>query len=137
MNIKFFSILPLLVFVSVHIFATSKLSPITEDIPPSEDLTIIQPIDELTMLDHYIEATADSLAHAKALRTMIDEYQKLQAHFAKDTENHAVALEMIKAAHRIRKHILSQNLKPLFHKDFLNELALFSNMATKKGIPQL
>lgn len=114
-----------------------QLDPVTSDLPPtiSEDPTQII-TNELAKLDSIIAATEKSLENQKLLRDRIQEYKKIQRLFLEHKEDREISYRMVKAAHRVLEIIKQNHLTHAFDPEFLSELALFSKIATKRGIPK-
>lgn len=91
---------------------------------------------EVIRLDTLIQATQQSLNGQIALRAKIIEYQKIQELHLQYPENNDILLRMVKSAYRTFELIKENNLIQTFDPDFINELKVFSQAATKRGIPK-
>lgn len=124
-----FSILCALVFLMLGaLFADNVPAPI------KDPATLIH--DELARLDTLIQATQQSLEGQKKLREKIVEYQKLQEEFAQNPKDNDVLLNMVKSAHRTLQAIKENHLTQTFDTDFIDELTVLSQPASKRGIPK-
>ena len=91
---------------------------------------------ELSRLDLLIEATRQSLEEQQKLRKKIVEYQKIQdAHLLHPHDNE-ILFRMIKSAHAILKLIQDNYLEHTFDPEFISELKVLAQVATKHGIPK-
>lgn len=91
---------------------------------------------ELARLDSLIQATQQSLESQKKLRERIVEYQRIQdAHFQHPGDNE-VLFRMVKCAYQTLKIIEENHLEQTFDPDFISELTILSQVATKRGIPK-
>ena len=102
--------------------------------PIKDPATLIH--DELARLDTLIQATQQSLEGQKKLREKIVEYEKLQEEFARNPKDNDVLLNMVKSAHRTLQAIKANNLTQTFDTDFIDELTVLSQPASKRGIPK-
>lgn len=91
---------------------------------------------ELTRLDTLIQATEKSLEGQKQLRLYIVEYQKAHEQFLKKPNDNDVLYKVIKAAHRTLQSIKDNNLTQNFDTDFIDELTVLSQPASKRGVPR-
>jgi len=108
--------------------------PVKIDQPHADSL---DPTDkQLIMLDNLIAVTQENLNNQKALKQMIQDYQKLQYLYLQNPKDNEVLYHMVKAAHHLLEGIKANHLTQTFDKDFLSELTLFSNVANKRGIPK-
>lgn len=92
--------------------------------------------DEIARLDTLIQATEQSLEGQKKLRLLIVEYQKLQDLYLKNTKDNDLLLKVVKSAHRVLQSIKENNLMQTFDPDFIDELTILSQPASKRGIPK-
>jgi hypothetical protein len=123
------------------IFSLAQIAADTGYTPASPHLPVmIDPshalVSDMQALDHLIEMTQKSLDQQRALKNMLIEYQKLQEFFFKNDQDKEVMFRMVKTAHKLLETIKENHLLHLFNADFLSELTLFSQIATKKGIPK-
>lgn len=91
---------------------------------------------EISRLDTLIQATETSLEAQKKLRTQILEYQKLQDQYLKNTKDNDLLMKLVKSAYRTLQTIKEQHLEQNFDSDFIDELRVISQPATKRGIPR-
>lgn len=91
---------------------------------------------EIARLDTLIQATELSLEGQKKLRIQIVEYQKLQDIFLKNPKDNELLFKVIKSAYRTLQTIKENNLTQTFDADFIDELTVLSQPATKRGIPK-
>lgn len=113
-----------------------KLSPITPDLPARVEDPTAMVTNELAMLDTLIAATQQSLDKQKALRELIKKYQELQRTYFDNSEDNELLLRMVKLAHKIMESINDNKLTHNFDPAFLSELNLFSQIASKYGVPK-
>lgn len=91
---------------------------------------------ELGSLNHLIDATQTSLNDQKKLRLLMMDYQKAHERYLKDPDNKDTLLVLVQVAHRLFQSIKDNHLTQTFSQDFLNDLAVFSQIAQKRGIPR-
>lgn len=91
---------------------------------------------EISRLDTLIQATEKSLEGQKKLRTQIVDYQKLQEQYLKNPQDNDLLLKVVKSAYRTLQTIKENNLSQTFDTDFIDELTVLSQPATKRGIPK-
>lgn len=92
--------------------------------------------DEIARLDTLIQATEQSLEGQKKLRLLIVEYQKVQDIYLKNTKDNDLLFKVVKSAHRVLQSIKENNLLHTFDSEFIDELTILSQPATKRGIPK-
>ncbi|HEV8052357.1 MAG TPA: hypothetical protein VGP47_07675 [Parachlamydiaceae bacterium] len=91
---------------------------------------------EISRLDTLIEATELSLEGQKKLRVQIVEYQKLQDIYFKNPRDNELLFKVIKSAYRTLQTIKENHLAQTFDPDFIDELTVLAQPATKRGIPK-
>lgn len=91
---------------------------------------------ELAMLDSLISATKHNLETQKKLRSQIIEYQKAQAAYIMNPDDRDQLVKVIKQAYTVLETIKNNHLSQSFSQEFISELTLFAQVATKKGIPK-
>lgn len=91
---------------------------------------------EITHLDSLIQATEKSLEEQKKLRGLIVDYQKLQEQYFKTPQDKDLLLKVVKSAYRTLQSIKENHLAQTFDPDFIDELTVLSQPATKRGIPK-
>ena len=91
---------------------------------------------EISRLDSLIQATEKSLDAQRKLRVQIAEYQKLQDLFLKNPKDNDLLLKVVKSAYRTLQTIKENHLSQTFDADFIDELTVLSQPATKRGIPK-
>lgn len=91
---------------------------------------------EISRLDTLIQATELSLEGQKKLRTQIMEYQKLQDLYFKTPQDNDLLFKVIKSAYRTLQTIKENHLVQTFDPEFIDELTVLSQPATKRGIPK-
>lgn len=116
--------------------AAPTLCPVTSDVPPAQEI-LPQQDNELHHLDNVIQVTQRTLQSAQAIRKQVQDYLALQDRFATDTDNRELGLRMVKAAQRLKIQIEESHLQHAFDPAFLNELAVLSEMGSKKPKPVL
>lgn len=117
------------------VLSAANPSPSTE-IPATikDPATIVN--DELLRLDMLIQATSQSLEAQKRLRVMIVEYQMIHEQFLKNPNDNEVLLNVVKSAHKILQSIKENHLTYTFDTNFIDELTILSQPASKRGIPK-
>lgn len=91
---------------------------------------------EISRLDTLIEATEQSLEGQKKLRAQIVEYQKIQELYLKKPQDNDLLLKVVKSAYRTLQTIKENHLIQTFDSDFIDELTVLSQPATKRGVPK-
>lgn len=91
---------------------------------------------EIARLDTLIEATTTSLEGQKQLRLQIMEYQKYQDNYLKKTQDNDLLFKLVKSAYRTLQMIKEQHLLHAFDSEFIDELTVLSQPATKRGVPR-
>lgn len=91
---------------------------------------------EIARLDTLIQATEKSLEEQKQLRVHIVEYQKLQDRFLENSGDNELLFKLVKSAYRTLQMIKNNHLTQTFDPDFIDELSVLSQPATKRGVPK-
>lgn len=91
---------------------------------------------EIARLDTLIQATEKSLEEQKQLRIQIVEYQKLQDRFLEKPKDNELLYKLVKSAYRTLQMIKESHLIHNFDPDFIDELSVLAQPATKRGIPK-
>lgn len=91
--------------------------------------------EELASLNNLVEATQTSLDAQKKLRVLLIDYQKAHENYLKNPENKDVMFSLVQTAHKLFQCIKDNHLTQTFSPDLLNDLAVFSQVAQKRGIP--
>lgn len=91
---------------------------------------------EISRLVTLIQATELSLEGQKKLHKQVLEYQKLQEQFLKNPKDNDLLLKVVKSAYRTLQTIKENHLEQNFDADFIDELTVLSQPATKRGIPR-
>ena len=91
---------------------------------------------QLAMVDDLIVMTQQTLKGEQEIRNLIAEYQQIQEVYIRNTDDKEQVVKMVRMAHRVLTKIQDNHLTQQFDPDFISELALFSKIATKKGIPK-
>lgn len=124
-------VLLLLLFTSSALHAADGgIDPITSDLPAKiEHPTVKQ--DPSRVLDHLIEVSENNLKAQKELKQLLENYQAKRTLFlaSKNSAQHTQGL--VTAAHRVYSQIQDNHLASLFEPDFLEEIAMFSQIAVK------
>ncbi len=113
----------------------ATLKPITNDLPKMRSMDEIVS-SELSRLDNLIVMTQQNLQNQLALRTLLEQYQQIQAQHLQNDQDIEILFKLVKMAQRLFESIKQNHLTHLFEQDFLSELALFSQIANKRGIPR-
>ena len=92
--------------------------------------------DTLRQLNDLIEVTESNLGQLRQIRQQFIDYQKIKAQCLSNQQDKEQLLRMVKAASLLQKAILSQNISQSFDPETIKELASFSQIANKKGIPR-
>lgn len=91
--------------------------------------------EELDSLNHLVEATQASLDAQKKLRILLVDYGKVHENYLKNPDNKEAMFALVKSAHKLFQCIKDNHLTQTFSQDFLNDLAVFSQVAQKRGVP--
>ena len=91
---------------------------------------------ELQTLDNLIAATQKSLDEQKKLREIFLDYQTFRVQCEQDPNDNDKLLKMVKVALRLHNAIQESHLTNNFDPEFIKELTLFSQIASKKGVPR-
>lgn len=110
-------------------------TPQTSTIAPPKDPTALIG-NELARIDTLIQATQHSLDNQKKLRERIVEYQKIQDLYLLYPDDNEILFRMVKSAYRTLEAIREYNLTQTFDPDFISELTILAQVATKRGIPK-
>lgn len=92
--------------------------------------------DTIRQLNDLIEVTEINLSQLRELRQQFVDYQKIKTRYLLNQQDKEQILRMVKAASRLQQAIQTQNLNHAFDPATLKELAFFSQVANKKGIPR-
>lgn len=125
-------ILPLM-FCAFQGYAADK--PVTRDVPKPVQ-PFIETKNQVEMMNNLIGATQKNLEAQKMIREQVVAYQKLQDLYVRNSQDKELVFQMVKAAHRLLENIKENNLTQAFDQDFLSELTVFSQVATKRGVPK-
>lgn len=109
----------------------NTVNPVTPDLPRLED-PLASASDALSVIDLLIKATQQSLEKQIALRSLIVEYQGIRKISLEKPNDNAQLARMIKAGHRLLESIKENHLMDAFDPEFLGELNLLSQLATKR-----
>jgi hypothetical protein len=93
-------------------------------------------VNEIARLETLIQATQQSLEGQKKLLGLIEEYKKIQDLFFKNPQDNDLLLRMAKTAYRTLEAIKENFLMQAFDSDFIDELTVLSQAASKRGIPK-
>lgn len=91
---------------------------------------------EISRIDTLILATQQSLEGQKKLRELVAEYKKTQETYLKHPQDNDLLLKLVKSAHRTLEAIKENHLIQTFDPEFINELTVLSQAASKRGIPK-
>ncbi len=91
---------------------------------------------ELISIDHIIEITKQNVEIQEKIRIELIDYQKINKEFLKNPDDKELLFEMIKKADHLFENIKQAHLTQIFSPEFLKELTLFSQIASKRGIPK-
>lgn len=91
---------------------------------------------ELSRLNHLIQATQKSLEGQKQLREKIIEYQKIQESYLLHPKDNEILFRMIKSAYGTLQSIQDNHLEHAFDPDFMSELKVLAQVASKRGVPK-
>lgn len=116
---------------SLQVFADENT--LTSDIPKISDAGIHK--NPLATLDDLIDSTQKILDNQKKIRDQIIAFQKLQNSYQSTQDKELIVL-MVKTAHKLLENIKENHLTQVFDPDFLSELTVFAQVATKRGIPK-
>lgn len=88
---------------------------------------------ELEVMDSLILSTKTSVAIQEKIRAQLIAYQKINKDFLKNPNDAELLFQTIKSADLLFRNIQEAHLSQNFSAEFLNELTLFSQIASKKG----
>ena len=91
---------------------------------------------EVSTLENLIELTKLQFQSQEKIRLQLIEYQKISTAFLKNPDDKELLFQTIKLADRLFENINQAHLSQNFSPEFLNELKLFSQIASKAGIPK-
>ena len=91
---------------------------------------------EISRLDTLIQATDQSLQGQRLLKSKIIEYKDIQDEYLLKTEDNDLLLKMVKCAHKTLQMIKENHLEQTFDPEFIEELTVLSQAASKKGVPR-
>ena len=111
------------------------IDPTNYEGPRSNDPSTIT-ANDLVMLDNLIEATQKSIENQKILRQQIKDYQKLQLQYLNNSQDNELLYRMVKSAYAISNTIKENHLTQAFSPEFMSEINLFAQVASKRGIPR-
>lgn len=124
-----------LLFVFSTLAATDDgIHPITSDLPYVPDDSALK-VNQLTSLDHLIEATGRNLENQKQLRKLVENYLLIQETFLRNQEDQNQIVEMVRSAHLLFEKIKEMHLIQTFDPEFISELTFFSQIASKRSVP--
>lgn len=103
---------------------------------PQRSIAEAEANEDLLLLDHFIQATGETLEASRQLREKISAYFQLQQIYLQDPSNKDTAYHMVKTARLIMEEIEEHHLNQIFTPDFMNELSFFSELSKKRGLPQ-
>lgn len=121
----------ILTVVGTAFSAEHAVTPVTADLPRLEN-PLAATSDALHVIDLLIEATQESIVKQKALRVLIVEYQEIRKISLEKPNDNAQLARMIRSGHRLLESIKENDLIDSFEPEFLGELNLLSQMATKR-----
>jgi len=123
----------LIIFLSIS-FSLFALEEYTIHSPIKDPKELVAT--EIARLDTLIQATSSSLEGQKNLREKIVEYKKIQDEYLQHTNDNDLLLKLVKASFKILKLIKENHLESCFDPEFIEELTILSQPASKKGIPR-
>jgi hypothetical protein len=97
----------------------------------SEKINLAPAEDELITIDRIILLTEKQLEAQKKVKDLIEEIRQNQEMFLKGEESKLHARYMLRAAKECLELIRAHHLHHLFSSDFMEELALFSQIGSK------
>jgi len=108
-------------------------------IAPTPPLSAAQAVNsvspEIATLDNLIQITEQSLHNQQGLKKLMQEYQVVHDKIMQNPDNKEELFQMIKLAQRLLNSIKENHLANAFSQDFISELTVYSQIASKKGIP--
>lgn len=87
--------------------------------------------DEVAAVEHLIQITSIQLEKQKELKALMLEFREQQDTFFQGDQSKAHASKMVGTAHKILEMIKQSRIQHLFSSEYLEELALFSSIASK------
>lgn len=127
-----FSVFVLLLQLSLD--ANSAVNSITQDMPRAHENP--KKNKEIASIDLLINATEQSLEQQKIIKQLILEYQTLQAEYLQHENDADLLMRTARAGKQVLDKINECSLNHNFDPEFISELTLFSNVASKRGIPK-
>lgn len=115
---------------------TPHLNPITSDLPPSMPESQNKETNEFVILDSLIAATQQSLESQKTLREWVKQFKEIQNQCLLNPEDSDLLLRAVKVARRTLECMKENHLTQAFDPEFISELSLFAQVASKRGIPK-
>lgn len=122
---------PLFYFLLLSLFGQLAASSSPTVLDPKEIVS-----NELARLDFLIEATEKSLQQQQKLRSLLKDYQKLQAQYLNQPDDNELLFQLIKSAYTILETIKTLHLETAFEPEFLSELTVLAKPAIKSGMPR-
>lgn len=134
----------MLLLKKLALFALCAAPYAVHALPPPPPASSVAPIkdpaaligNELARLDTLIQATQQSLENQRKLREHIVEYQKIQDAYMLHPDENEILFRMIKSAYRTLTAIKENHLVQTFDPDFISELTILAQVATKRGVPK-
>lgn len=137
LNVFFFS-------YTLIVFSMTSMAQVQAVTAPNLSTSSLLPIkdpsalvgNELSRLDNLIQATQKSLEGQKQLRERIVEYQKIQESYSLHPKDNEILFRMIKSAYGTLHTIQENHLEHAFDPEFISELKVLAQVASKRGVPK-
>lgn len=120
-----------LIFILINCCFFAIVQAETTPRAPSETVN-----NEIDTIDLLITTTEQSLENQKKLRASIAEYQALEKQYIDSQDDVELLYKVIKAAKRTLDSIKANHLTYNFDSKFIEELNVFAQVGSKKGIPK-
>jgi len=91
--------------------------------------------DECAQMDMLIKASEDNLARQKRVKTLLEEYKKLEKACIEKPNNTPMLFKMADAGKKLSEAIDENYLNDYFKPSFIDDLKKLKSIADKKNIP--
>jgi len=91
---------------------------------------------ELSAINHSIESLKQNVQNQEKIRIQLILYQKINKEFLKNPDDKELLFQMVKLADTLFENIKKSHMTQNFSPEFLSELTLFSQIASKRGVPK-
>lgn len=91
---------------------------------------------EVASLNNLIEISKKNLENQKQLLEQLRKYKKIQDQYLQSNNDNEILFQLVVEGHKLAEGIRDNHLTDLFSNEFMGELNLVSQVATKRGIPK-